>query len=255
MEEVIKKIIKNAEGTSEVLNGLNGKLKNQGRLWKYFHLRPTSNGVTVVSHHPLAPMRGTNCTVDELEETLLKLDGQLNTLAAEYPDVEKSYNLLDVSGFKRRGEQEGKELEEDIQAAFISGMVSQGAEYEGIQFLASELILQDEDVKQQNRFDVVGFKENTLYIFELKRERVTTIYEQINRYRTHFESHIQEFKKLLAAYPRTVCSEAVEIKSVKYIAVMKYAELSQYNWSEKSKNAGVDTWFFHPALAFHKLSQ
>ena len=255
MEEVIKKIIKNAEETSEVLNGLNGKLKNQGRLWKYFHLRPTANDVTVVSHHPIAPMRGTHRKVDELEKTLLELDGQLNTLAAEYPDEEKTYKVLADLKFERRGEQEGKELEEDIQAAFISGMVSHGAEYEGIQFLASELILQDEDVKQQNRFDVVGFKENTLYIFELKRERVTTIYEQINRYRTHFESHIQEFKKLLAAYPRTVCSEAVEIRSVKYVAVMKYAELSQYNWAEKTKNAGVDTWFFHPALAFHKLSQ
>ena len=32
MEEAITKIIKKAEATGEVLNGLNGKLKNQGRL-------------------------------------------------------------------------------------------------------------------------------------------------------------------------------------------------------------------------------
>ena len=253
MKETIKKIIQNAQGTCTVLNELNGKLKHQGRLWKYFHLRPTSDGVTIVSHHPLAPMRGTSRTVDELEKTLMDLDGQLNPLAAEYPDEEKSYKIFDNFSFHRRDEQEGRELEEDIQAAFISGLVSNGAEYEGIQFLASELILPDEDAKKQNRFDVVGYKENTLYIFELKRGRVTTIYGQIDCYRTHFESHIQEFKNLLAAYPCTACSEAVEIKSVKYVAVMKYAELSQYNWTEKTRNAGVETWFFRPALAFRKI--
>lgn len=254
MEEMVERIIQNARDASTILKRLNEKLKNQSLLWEYFHLRPTSNGVTIVSHHPLAPMRGADCTVETLEDTLLKLNGHLSTLAAEYPDEEKLYKFLDDSGFKHRSKRTEKELEEDVQADFISGMISHGTEYEGIHFLSSELILRDEDTEQQNRFDVVGYKNHILYIFELKRERTTAIYAQMNRYRTHFESHSQEFKKLLAAYPRTACPETVEkIEAVKYVAVMKHAQLSPHDWMAETKNACVDTWFFRPALAFHKL--
>lgn len=254
MPEAFEKIIRNARNASTALGRLNGKLTDQGLLWDYFHLRPTSGGVTIVSHHPLAPMRGADCTADTLEDTLLRLDGHLSTLAAEYPKEEELFAVLDRFGFSHRSERKEKDLEEDVQAAFISGMISRGAEYEGIQFLASELILRDEDSSQQNRFDVVGYKDHILYIFELKRGRTTAIYEQMDRYRKHFEAYRQEFIELLTAYPRTACPEAVEkIKDVKYVAVMKDARLSRQDWMTKAKNACVDTWFFRPTLAFRKL--
>ena len=251
MGEATEKMIQNAQNVSVVLERLDGELKNQSLLWKYFHLRPTSKGVTIVSHHPLAPMRGIKRTASTLKDTLLGLDEHLSALADD-ADGEKVYHVLDHFKFKRRGNP--NKLEENIQAAFIFGMISHGPEYEGIQFLASELIILDKNASKQNRFDVVGYKDHILYIFELKRGYDTEIYQQINRYRTHFESHCQEFKRLLAAYPRTACLEAVEkIEAVKYIAVMDEARLSSCDWTEKTKTAGADLWLFRPGLTFHKF--
>ena len=210
-------------------------------------------------------MRGIHRTInsrkESLKDTLLSLDEYLDTLADAESDKEKFCRELNSFDFPRRG----KDTEEEkIQAAFISGMISRDAEYEGIHFLASELILLDENNPKRNRFDVVGYKNHILYIFELKpdgyketkRKRDEGIFDQIIRYRDHFDANSQKFKTLFAAYPRIACPETVEkIETVKYIAVMKEEQLSTHDWMEEAKNARVDVWLFRSALAFRKVSQ
>ncbi|MBO4913910.1 MAG: hypothetical protein J5449_01775 [Oscillospiraceae bacterium] len=222
---------------------------------KYFHLRPTSDNITIVSTLPYAPMRGLSVSPDDLSERLSAIQKKLPSLLSM---SDTSGDLLRELGFQaRRGK---RALEEDIQASFIRGMLDNESEYQGIAFVASELTLGD-----NKRFDVVGFKDDTLYIFELKRARTVTAAPQVKAYCELVMEHRDSFERVLFVYPNRIVPH---FNRVKGIAVMSYAENSDLKtWKDWCKAAssltpsqkcspdisGIDIWLFQQALAFKKL--
>ena len=260
----LDQIIANAKFAKNAVIELEPKLKNRELLWEQFHLRPTSTGITVVSNNLRYPMRGVSVGTDALEGLLLDLDGEaVRLLGAGLLDADQRARLGEIMerlGFQTREEAEKEaagprvELLEHVQARFISGMIRGGAEYAGIRFLASELILPDADAEKQGRFDVVGYKDGTLYLFEIRRERETEAYDRLARYRDYYEAHAADFDRLLGAYPRTACTDLVSLHALRCVAVMRYAANSPVDWQEKSNAAGADTWFFESSYSFRKLS-
>lgn len=212
---------------------------------KYFHLRPTSSGVTIVSTLPDAPMRGISTTSkDDLKDKLSKIHTVLNKLVSD--DYKLRRETLSSLGFKNRGTQTWRE--EDAQAAFIRGMITEDPVYEGIQFVASELCLE-----QGNRFDVVGLKNNTLYLFELKRDRTTIVADQAQRYYNHVNDHRSDFDMVLSVYPNLA---NVHFDNVKTVVVMRRAENSpRSKWENYSRTSNVDVWLFEQSISFEKVQQ
>ena len=223
---------------------------------KYFHLRPTSKDITVVSTLPYAPMRGLNVSPEDLPKRLSAIKKKLPVLLSM---TDQSCSELQALGFSKREKQSA--LEENIQAMFIRGMLDGEDYYQGIRFVASELTLGD-----HKRFDVVGFQGDTLYIFELKRNRDTTAAPQVKTYCDYVVNHCDKFKEVLGDYPNL---SVPHFKSVKGIAVMCYSENTIYptwnDWykaAEKVKRSekytpdisGIDIWLFKEALTFIKLS-
>ena len=211
---------------------------------KYFHLRPTSQGITIVSTLPEAPMRGISTkNAEDLKNKLTLIDAALSKLVSDDPSLRKE--ILTSLGFKTRATQSRRE--EDAQAAFIRGMLSNDPMYEGIQFVASELCLE-----KSNRFDVVGLKDDTLFIFELKRNRTTLIADQSMRYYDHINQYRQEFDAFLSVYPTL---PNISFNHVKEITVMRHAENSpRSKWEDYSKTSTIDVWLFEESLTFDKIN-
>ncbi|MBR2894879.1 MAG: hypothetical protein IKC03_04370 [Oscillospiraceae bacterium] len=211
---------------------------------KYFHLRPTSDGITIVSTLPDAPMRGvyTKDSAD-LMQKLSSIDAVLNKLVSE--NRKQILDTLEELGFKRRSTK--SILEEDAQATFIRGMISNEPSYQGIQFIASELTLE-----QGMRFDVVGYRacDDTLYLFELKKGRTTSAAEQVSKYCEHIRKNKSDFEKIFSSYPNLSLRTFSNIKG---IAVMKFSENSSDSiWNNNAKQYGVEIWMYGSSLNFPK---
>ena len=121
--------------------------------------------------------------------------------------------------------------------------------FAGIRFLASELILSTQETGRAGpekgcRFDMVGYRDRTVWLFELKRDRDTGVYSQIVRYKAHFEANRGLFSQVLAAYPRTACPEAVEPEAIRYIVVEQEGAAAAAEGRRYAGEAGVDTWLF-----------
>ena len=79
-----QKLLGQACQTRKLLESPNFRLEHAGLLWKYFHLRPTASGCTIVCNHALFPMRGLNRIPSNrrLEAKLLELDRAAASLAS-----------------------------------------------------------------------------------------------------------------------------------------------------------------------------
>ena len=246
----VDKIIKHSKDAQTVYSKVSDSFR------KNFHLRPTENNITIVSTLPYAPMRGLVVAPEDLPKKLSEIKKKLPSLLSQ--SESKCQEILQEIGFPERKNKSA--LEENIQALFIRGMINGEEEYQGIRFIASELTLGD-----RKRFDVVGYKNDTLYIFELKRSRDTKAAPQAKTYSKYVMANIDSFKKVLAFYPNfpVTC-----FKQVKGIAVMPYAERTRYQtWEEWRKAAerlqpskkhtldisDIDIWLFKESLAFTKL--
>ena len=240
----VRAITNNAQISALVFSDFLKTIDTPQKFQKYFHLRPTSNGITIVSTLPDAPMRG--ISAKNADDLIVKLKSIHNTLAKLLSDDnEQVLETLKDLGFKKRGRK--SLLEEDAQAAFIRGMIANESAYQGIQFVASELNLED-----KNRFDIVGYRpdNNTLYLFELKKGRTTAAVNQAARYCTHVAEHKEVFEKLLSAYPNRSVGSFSEIKG---IAVMEYAENSKDStWNTNANQSGIEIWMYCNALSFPK---
>ena len=244
-------ISKNARRAMEMCNriyagGSKAAAKDLDRTFRYFRLRPTTNGITVYSVLDYAPMRGVSKNADELEDFLITLKGHIPKLLSESANTEELLCTLKELGFNERIKRKEDELEEDIQASFIRDMLAGNMDYAGISFLASELNLEDD-----KRFDVVGCRDNVLYIFELKKGRTKSIFEQLNRYRDQVNEYKEAFEKVLSVYP---LAQLDHINEVKAVAVMKWAENSAVPWEELAEKNNAEVWFFKPSLTYNKIN-
>ena len=164
--------------------------EKQKVLKKYFHLRPTNSGITIVSTLPFAPMRG--CTGIK---TKTKLQNKLKDIFNKLPilvgmDEKMAMEAIKDPelGFKLR--EEGYTKEESIQAIMINTMSNDtnlkevlGA-HDKIRFVASELIISRED--DGGRIDIVGYDGKDIYFFELKKERTTKV-NQLSKYIEYYK--------------------------------------------------------------------
>lgn len=241
----VENIRNNAKQSKTVWENFLSESRCGEKFRKYFHLRPTENGVTIVSTLSFSAMRG--LAVDnntKLKDALKLLCSQLDKLVSE--DTDNARKILEDIGFKERVSDKTT-LEENIQANFIRGLLMNAMEYEGVQFVASELILGD-----GCRLDVVGIKGETLYIFELKKDRKTKVFEQVKRYATHIRENISEYQSVLSVYPNLSVHKISDIKGV---AVMRFAENSPLKkWEDYANASGVDIWMFKEALSFEKIN-
>lgn len=228
---------------------------------KYFHLRPTQNGVTIVSTLPCAPMRGiTNLqTEEEIKKTLEAIIKSNKAIVSD--DEVKAKSCLDKLGFqcRKKGPKENKLeelLEEDFQARMINTMHNSNVlkalgNDKKINFIASEFIFE----QGKHRIDIVGYDSETVYFFELKKDRTTKV-DQVKKYVDYYMSPTNNplFTDVMSKYPM---NPVIGFKNVKGVMVMRYAENSveDIKWTELAKQHGVDILFFKESLDFVKVNK
>jgi pyruvate/oxaloacetate carboxyltransferase len=172
-----RNIVENAIVAKKAWESLDNEIQN--KLKKYFHIRPTQSGMTVVSVLPGFEMRGCELkTKKELEEKLNKINKNFKKICSD----KKSEEILIELGFKKRSKKENL-LEENVQSVMIRSMSSDdnlkdklGCKNR-IKFIASELIFE----KGKHRADVVGYDGESLFLFELKKGRTTKV-DQVSNY-------------------------------------------------------------------------
>lgn len=243
------KHIKNAQIAKNVWNTL--PKEKQKKIRKYFHLRPTSTGVTIVSTLPIAPMRGINVSKEsELQNNLEEIFNNYQTITSD--DNDKAKDALAGLGFKKRDIGEGVLLEESFQAMMINMMNDENGkgykifkDSEPIKFLASELIFE----KGPNRIDIVGYDDNSLYFFELKKKRTFKV-EQVSNYVGYYENKRMVLDELLSNYPINALS--VKDKKIKGVMVMRHAENSsnRKEWEQLEKQHNIRILFYNLSIDF-----
>lgn len=246
--ETGKKHIENAIMAARVWNEFDGTMKD--RLKKYFHLRPTSSGVTIVSTLPVAPMRGLNNikTEDDLRRKLKTIDDDFQQITAKKD--EKAEVALKELGFKKRDGNKCVPLEEYYQAIMINMMNKEdGHKIFGnatpIKFVASEFIFE----KGSHKIDIVGHDKKDLYFFELKKERTFKV-EQVSDYVKYYSEKKSILDDLLSNYP--INPIKFKYEKIKGVMVMRHAENSfdRKEWRQLEKKHDIKILFYKPSLEF-----
>lgn len=195
-------IINNARTASEAWAKLSKA--HQDKLKKYFHLRPTQSGITIVSTMSFLPMRGLTAKPVQIDEALNFLIKNFNKYTQVDQDKAKDFLVNEECQFYFKSRSGASVLEENIQALMINTMsedknLSRALDLtNNIQFIASELRF---EMKAQ-RIDIVGYDSDDLYIFELKKARTSKI-SQLQSYIAYYNDPIiREFlSELLENYP------------------------------------------------------
>ena len=222
---------------------------------RFFHLRPTNSGVTVISTLPGYEMRGVVNIKDE--PNLLRI---LSNIAEDYKRITSLDETLKIEIMEndlefscRPKEKKDNKLEEKIQALMINTMgrdrnlaAKLGAKNSFIHFVASELIFK----QGNNRVDIVGFDGQDLYFFELKKDRTTKV-DQVKRYVDYYSNapQIDTLKELLRNYP---INPVADFRSIKGVMVMEDAENStgKDKWKSLAAKNKVDILFYAAALEY-----
>ncbi len=251
------RIIKNAEIAKLVWEKF-VKVEDNKRIKKYFHLRPTNSGVTIVSTLSGYEMRGIlKNSVDSLKNALERISDKYDVLVS-IDDTKREKIMEEDLKFKRsdrRNNQTGVSLEEVVQATMINTMsddhnLSKVLNADKIEFIASEVIFE----KGKHRVDIVGFDRNSnvLYLFELKKGRtfkVEQVADYINYYAGKRERGILE--KLLRTYP---IHSVDKFERMQGVMVMKYAENSfhQFKWKDCKEKNKIEILFYKQSLSYIK---
>ena len=248
-----EQIVANAKFAKNAVVELEPKLAYGKRIWEYFHLHPSAEGILLVVNHPRYPMYRTELTRENLKDRILEVEEKLlPLLSAEEPGPELGTMMAEF-GF-RRSELDREEVghsrqrEAHVRASFIKDMIHGGAEFRRIQFLGSDVTPDEEEPSVC--FDVAGYRDGTVFVFQLLNGRSTDPYDRISRCRAYIDAHRDAVEKLLAAYPRTACMDNVMVHHFRYVAVMKYAADSDTDWQKLTTAAGASTWFYEPAFSF-----
>lgn len=245
-------ILEYSDLANEVWTGL--PLAQSNTLKRFFHLRPTESGVTIVSTLPCAPMRGiTSITRPErLRETLVEIFENFPKVTQD--EEEDAKVCLDALGFELRKKSPKKPLEEYYQAVMINDLNRGESNLAGIlgrkriNFVASELIF----TGSSDRIDVVGYEPEAreLYFFELKKDRTLHV-EQVRNYVDYYSQTEQKrfLSELLSRYPINKVPVG-QFEDIKGVMVMRRAENSKTKWDELARTHNVGIVFFCSSLTF-----
>ncbi|OGQ59470.1 MAG: hypothetical protein A3J24_04340 [Deltaproteobacteria bacterium RIFCSPLOWO2_02_FULL_53_8] len=250
----MEKIVENAIIARDVWNDLANE-QEWGKIAKYFHLRPTMEGITIVSTLPTMPMRGIKVkTKAKLKEKLKEINSSFKQLAGN--DVKSREASRIRLGFKettpKKQRNPGYFIEEDRQAMMINSMNSdlnlpKILGIDNIKFITSELILNG----TSGRIDIVGYAEPYLYFFELKKDRTTKV-DQLSEYIKSYSEKITLLSNLLANYPINPVHQPEGIK-IKGVMVMRHAENSNVDWKEMANKHKIDILFYRTSLSYTRV--
>lgn len=256
MKESLDKIIANAELASETLSTLEGQIQNAEQLWTYFHLRPTTAGVMLVSTLPYAPMSAALCSKDDLADKIQLVDGKMGALVTDKPDYPKMVEEVKAMGFGHAASAGGPPLAAD-QAAFITGMNQREDAYGELNFITSEFVVPKVDATGGYHFDVLAYYDEALYFCEITKVRSKSALTEMGRYMTDVYKNQEEFlKKLFAVYPLTapgtVGIDLAGFHRVQGLVLMPEAEIVRVDWQSIANEDNIETWFYKPAFVFRK---
>lgn len=250
----MQRIIDNAEMAKSVWDNFTNEANNK-KIERFFHLRPTNSGVTIVSTLNGYEMRGIRKNShDNLRNTLEQILDKYDVLVS-IDDTKKEKAMEDLKFGKRgsRNNQTGASLEEVAQAVMINTMsdntdLAKLFSVEKIKFIASELILE----KGPHRVDIIGVDEKTktLYLFELKKGR-THRANQLSDYVGYYNKKRDVLEKLLKTYP---INSVDKFERIQGVMVMKYAENSFYQdkWKKDKEYYKIEILFYEHSLSYKK---
>lgn len=256
MKESYEKIIANAELAKETVEQVKGDLRNIEETRTYFHLRPTTAGVILVSTLPYAPMSGVLCSSDDLAAKIKAVDSKMGEFISNSPDFPKLLKELKDLGFGPCTSAGGPPLGA-MQASFITAMNQRQDAYGELIFLASEFVIPKEEGTGGYHFDIVAYYDEALYFIELKKDRSQTVFTEMGRSMTDLYEHQQDYlKKLMAVYPLTAPGteglEPAKFHRVQALAAMPEAEDITVDWQTLASESNIELWFYQPAFAFRK---
>jgi len=242
------KIIKNAEIATKEWMSFN--VPDKEKIRKYFFIRPTNSGITIVTTLPFMPMRGKVVKSGaELKSTLQKIIKSYSKITQT--DEVAASDFMKGIGFNQRSIQNSRE--ENYQAIFINSMnddhnlkIKLGSA-SNINYVASELIFE----RGNYRVDVVGYNGSDLFFFEFKNVRTTKV-NQVSEYVDYYTKNIKILSDILEHYPMNPVSTFNQIKGV---MVMPYAESAYKDpmWKILASKFNIDIVFFAESLLYHKV--
>ena len=186
---------------------------------KWFHLRPTSCGVTLVSTHPERAMRG----IQKIPKSRIgeMLDLAANVTSANKIDWSKLY--YKTSGCNKRefkdlydGKKTKKEREFAFQALLINEIINcnenieKNLEVEELFFLGSEVVYQYGTTQGAKKIDIIAHDNKGKILFmelkslkpgeKLDKTLQSAACKQVNEYINEYSNN-KDFYNLLLEYP------------------------------------------------------
>ena len=244
-----KRIIENAKKATELWEKL--KKEDQNKLEKYFHLRPTQSGITIVSTLSFLPMRGLVVTSNRLSAALNFLTKNYQRITKTDEDDAKKFLINKNNAFFFKSRSGTSILEEDVQSTMINTMSDDSNlstklnRSSKIKFVASELRFQ----QGKHKVDIIGYDKEDLYLFELKRARTSKM-EQLTNYLEYYNNkHLGFLRDLLKNYP---INPVKDFNQIKGCMIMQYCEdkKTRDDLKNKAKSLKINLLFFNSSLSY-----
>jgi hypothetical protein len=235
---MIKDVLKNAYKAKEawLVFAVESPEKAQ-KFLKFFHLRPASGYITIISTHDDYPMRGVAIAPTKLKDALrICADAIITDSNIDWAAIADAFDR------KKEFKEGHRGSEFPMQAKMINCMNGGDAELADavggkLHFIASEVILHEGRSGERKRIDVVAYDgAGRIFLFELKSadsndNPIPQLKEYLSKYGKGGEKNL-EFERLLSAYP--ICS-AVDIKEYVGFVVTGKKSMDKNKQFEKSK--------------------
>ena len=202
---------------------------------KWFHLRPTSKGVTIVTTHDSRPMRGIHVAKTKLNNVLIAINNVLmkQNFEIENAPWEALESVLAAEKIKERFIAGFRNREFPLQARMISemsdnSMIKEALGINYLHFAASEVILQEGVTEGGQKIDIVAHDgTGKVFFLELKSQdnKKDSPFEQVAIYVRDYgkigSKKNKDFEELMKNYPYPIDS----IKEyVGYVVIGRYGK-------------------------------
>jgi Holliday junction resolvase len=204
---------------------------------KYFHLRPASSYVQLITTVPIEEfaLTGFKCTTERGRV------GLINKLEDVNAALQKEKKSPTTSFMKRMGfngtNKIHKTAEHLLQSNFINMLNGNSLDKKKFEkdikssdltFIASEFVIHKKGDGKKDILDVIAYDGETLYMIELKvgapYNGTKGLREQIGRYIGKYGTKGTKFKQLCELLRKYPINNVVDIKNVKFFAVSSEKE-------------------------------
>jgi hypothetical protein len=241
----IEKVLNNTQVAAEQWNDFATECEDMEAFRNAFHLRPKSNGVTIVSTLGIKPMRGAHSAKTKVAQFLKELyEKELHLESSDETIIYEKKELLKYKKFEDRKKPKEKKAEETYQAKMIKSMsinkeLKSFLNVKELYFIASEFILHPQsDASNRERVDIIGYDGlDKIFFFELKTPENTKDKpdEQVVKYLNRYSNdRREETIDVLSNYP----INSIKTRDVKFhgYAVYGYSKEIDKATSKPFKN-------------------